>query len=30
MGLIFGPVINAFIGLIVAAFIKKEKDVTPV
>lgn len=27
MGLIFGPVVNAFIGLIVAAFIKKEKDV---
>ena len=27
MSLIFGPVINAFIGLIVAAFLKKEKDV---
>ena len=27
MGLIIGPVVNAFIGLIVAAFIKKEKDV---
>ncbi|MDF1575768.1 MAG: DUF4199 domain-containing protein [Bacteroidales bacterium] len=31
MALIFGPIVNAFIGLIVAAFIKKEKDVvTPV
>ena len=30
MGLIFGPVLNAFIGLIVAAFLKKEEDVTPV
>ena len=29
MALIFGPIINALIGLIVAAFIKKEKDVTP-
>ena len=28
MALIFGPVVNAFIGLIVAAFIKKEKDIT--
>jgi hypothetical protein len=28
MGLILGPVVNAFIGLIVAAFIKKEKDIT--
>jgi len=28
MALIIGPVINAFIGLIVAAFIKKEKDIT--
>ena len=28
MALILGPVINAFIGLIVAAFIKKEKDIT--
>jgi len=28
MALIFGPVINAIIGLIVAAFIKKEKDIT--
>jgi len=28
MALIFGPVIYAFIGLIVAAFIKKEKDIT--
>jgi hypothetical protein len=27
MGLIIGPVINALIGLIVAAFIKKEEDV---
>jgi hypothetical protein len=27
MSLIFGPVINAFIGLIVAAFLKKEEDV---
>ena len=27
MGLIIGPVFNAFIGLIVAAFIKKEEDV---
>ena len=27
MGLILGPVFNAFIGLIVAAFIKKEEDV---
>jgi len=28
MALIFGPVIYAFIGLIVAAFIKKEKDIS--
>ena len=28
MGLILGPVVNAIIGLIVAAFIKKEKDIT--
>ena len=28
MALIIGPVINAFIGLIVAAFIKKEKDIS--
>jgi hypothetical protein len=28
MALIFGPVVNAIIGLIVAAFIKKEKDIT--
>jgi hypothetical protein len=28
MALIFGPIINALIGLIVAAFIKKEKDIT--
>ena len=28
MALIFGPVVNALIGLIVAAFIKKEKDIT--
>jgi len=28
MALIFGPVVNAFIGLIVAAFIKKEKDIS--
>ncbi len=28
IALIFGPVVNAFIGLIVAAFIKKEKDIT--
>jgi len=27
VALIFGPVVNAFIGLIIAAFIKKEKDV---
>ena len=27
LGLIIGPVLNAFIGLIVAAFIKKEEDV---
>jgi len=27
MGLIFGPVVNAVIGLIVAAFVKKEQDV---
>jgi len=27
MALIIGPIVNAFIGLIVAAFIKKEKDV---
>lgn len=27
LGLIIGPIINAFIGLIVAAFIKKEEDV---
>ena len=26
--LILGPIVNAFIGLIVAAFIKKEKDIT--
>ena len=31
MGLIMGPIINAIIGLIVAAFLKKEEDVvTPV
>jgi len=30
MQLIFGPIVNAIIGLIVAAFIKKEKDVSPV
>ena len=28
MALIFGPVMNAFAGLIIAAFIKKEEDVT--
>ena len=28
MGLILGPVLNALIGLIVAAFIKKEEDIT--
>ena len=28
IALIFGPLVNAFIGLIVAAFIKKEKDIT--
>jgi hypothetical protein len=28
MALIFGPIINAFVGLIVAAFIKKEKDIS--
>ena len=28
MGLILGPIVNAIIGLIVAAFIKKEKDIT--
>jgi len=28
MALIFGPIVNAFIGLIVAAFIKKEKDIS--
>jgi hypothetical protein len=28
MALIFGPIMNAIIGLIVAAFIKKEKDIT--
>lgn len=28
MALIFGPIVNAIIGLIVAAFIKKEKDIT--
>ena len=28
MSLIFGPVVNALIGLIVAAFLKKEKDIT--
>jgi len=28
MALILGPVVNAFIGLIVAAFIKKEQDIT--
>ncbi|NOR33353.1 MAG: DUF4199 family protein [Bacteroidales bacterium] len=28
MSLIFGPLVNAFIGLIVAAFLKKEKDIT--
>jgi hypothetical protein len=27
LGLIIGPIINAFIGLIIAAFIKKEEDV---
>jgi len=30
MQLIGGPIVNAIIGLIVAAFIKKEKDVSPV
>jgi hypothetical protein len=30
MQLIGGPIVNAIIGLIVAAFIKKEQDVTPV
>jgi hypothetical protein len=30
MSLIGGPIVNAIIGLIVAAFIKKEKDVIPV
>ncbi len=28
MALIFGPIVNAIIGLIIAAFIKKEKDIT--
>jgi len=28
IALIFGPIVNAFIGLIVAAFIKKEKDIS--
>ncbi len=28
MALIFGPIVNAIIGLIIAAFIKKEEDVT--
>jgi hypothetical protein len=28
MALILGPIVNALIGLIVAAFIKKEKDIT--
>jgi hypothetical protein len=28
MTLILGPIVNALIGLIVAAFIKKEKDIT--
>ncbi len=28
MALIFGPIVNAFIGLIVAAFIKKEENIT--
>ncbi len=28
MSLIFGPVVNALIGLIVAAFLKKEKDIS--
>ena len=28
MALIFGPVVNAFIGLIVAAFLKKEENIT--
>ncbi len=30
MSLIGGPIVNAIIGLIVAAFIKKEKDISPV
>lgn len=29
MALILGPIVNAFIGLIIAAFIKKEEDVIP-
>ena len=29
MALILGPIVNAFLGLIIAAFIKKEEDVTP-
>jgi len=29
MSLIAGPIINAILGLIIAAFIKKEKDVSP-
>jgi len=28
IALIFGPLVNAFIGLIVAAFLKKEKDIS--
>ncbi len=28
MALIFGPIVNAIIGLIIAAFLKKEKDIT--
>lgn len=29
MALIMGPIVNAFFGLIIAAFIKKEEDVVP-
>jgi hypothetical protein len=29
MALILGPIVNAFLGLIIAAFIKKEEDVSP-
>lgn len=29
MGLILGPIVNAFLGLIIAAFVKKEEDVIP-